>query len=97
MLSVIGQFGEAVGVMLFYRVGEAFEHRAVEKSRSQIMEAVDLRPETVLLDENGTVREVPAGSAVVGNIVADPSRRPHSARRRRCRGREPDRYVTDHR
>ena len=65
----VGQFGEAVGVMLFYRVGEAFEHRAVEKSRGQIMEAVDLRPETVLLDENGTVREVPAGSAVVGNIV----------------------------
>ena len=65
----VGQFGEAVGVMLFYRVGEAFEHRAVEKSRSQIMDAVDLRPETVLLDENGTVREVPASSAVVGNIV----------------------------
>ena len=65
----IGEFGEAVGVMLFYRVGEAFEHRAVEKSRSQIMEAVDLRPETVLLDENGTVREIPAGFAAVGNIV----------------------------
>ena len=65
----IGEFGEAVGVMLFYRVGEAFKHRAVEKSRSQIMEAVDLRPETVLLDENGTVREIPAGSAAVGNIV----------------------------
>ena len=65
----IGEFSEAVGVMLFYRVGEAFEHRAVEKSRSQIMEAVDLRPETVLLDENGTVREIPAGSAAVGNIV----------------------------
>ena len=65
----IGEFGEAVGVMLFYRVGEAFEHRAVEKSRSQIMEAVDLRPETVLLDENGTVREISAGSAAVGNIV----------------------------
>lgn len=65
----IGEFGEAVGVMLFYRVGEAFEHRAVEKSRSQIMEAVDLRPETVLLDENGTVREIPAGSAAVGNIM----------------------------
>ena len=65
----IGEFGEAVGVMLFYRVGEAFEHRAVEKSRSQIMEAVDLRPETVLLDENGTVREISAGSAAAGNIV----------------------------
>ena len=44
---VIGEFPEAVGIMLFYRVGEYFEHRAVERSRSQIMEAVDLRPETV--------------------------------------------------
>ena len=40
----IGEFPEAVGVMLFYRVGEYFEHRAVERSRSQIMEAIDLRP-----------------------------------------------------
>ena len=32
---------------MFYRAGEYFEHRAVEKSRSQIMEAVDLRPEVV--------------------------------------------------
>ena len=35
---------EAVGVMFFYRVGEYFEHRAVEKSRGQIMAAVDMRP-----------------------------------------------------
>ena len=40
-----------------------------EKRRRQIMEAVALRPETVRLDENGTVREIPAGSAAVGNIV----------------------------
>ena len=63
----VGQFGEAVGVMLFYRVGEAFEHRAVEKSRSQIMEAVDLRPETVLLDEtvlSARFRPVPPLSAI---------------------------------
>jgi len=65
----IQEFGEAVGVMLFYRIGEAFEHRAVEKSRSQIMEAVDLRPETVLLSENGGVREIPAENAMVGQII----------------------------
>ena len=41
-----------------------------DHSRSQIMEAVDLRPETVLLDENGAVREIPAGSAAVGNLSA---------------------------
>ena len=66
---VISQYDEAVGVMLFYRIGEAFEHRAVEKSRSQIMEAVDLRPETVLLDENGMVREIPAEEAMAGQII----------------------------
>ncbi len=65
----IRQYDEAVGVMLFYRIGEAFEHRAVEKSRSQIMEAVDLRPETVLLEENGTVREIPAEEAMAGQII----------------------------
>ena len=48
----LGEFPEAVGVMLFYRVGEFFEDRAVDKSRDQIMEAVDLRPETVHLLES---------------------------------------------
>lgn len=43
----VQQFPEAVGVMLFYRVGELFEERAVERSRNQIMDAVDMRPETV--------------------------------------------------
>ncbi len=59
---LINQFGEAVGVMLF-------EHRAVEKSRSQIMEAVDLRPETVLVERGGEVKEVLAENARVGEIV----------------------------
>ena len=66
---VIREYGEAVGVMLFYRIGEAFEHRAVEKSRSQIMDAVDLRPETVLLDEGGSIREIPAESARIGQVI----------------------------
>ena len=55
--------------MLFYRVGETFEHRAVEKSRSQIMEAVDLRPETVLLDENGGFHQLPAPKGTLVNAV----------------------------
>ena len=65
----IRQFDEAVGVMLFYRIGEAFEHKAVERSRSQIMDAVDLRPEVVLLEEGGTTHEIPAEDAVVGQIL----------------------------
>ncbi|MBE6917093.1 MAG: cadmium-translocating P-type ATPase [Ruminococcaceae bacterium] len=63
---VIQEYPEAVGVMLFYRVGRYFEQRAVERSRSQIMEAVDLRPETVLLSD-GTV--IPAAAAKAGDLV----------------------------
>ena len=62
----INEFPEAVGVMLFYRVGEYFEHRAVARSRSQIMEAVDLRPETVILENGHTI---PAEDAKVGDLL----------------------------
>ena len=62
----IGEIPEAVGVMLFYRVGEYFEHRATEGSRKSIMEAVDLRPERVLL-EDGT--ELPAAEATPGMVL----------------------------
>ena len=66
---LIGEFPEAAGVMLFYRVGEYFEHKAVERSRSQIMEAVDLRPEVVQLLDGDTVREIPAAEAQVGDLL----------------------------
>ena len=65
----IGEAPEAVGVMLFYRVGEYFEHRAVERSRNQIMEAVDLRPEVVHLVQGQQVREIPAAQAQVGDLL----------------------------
>lgn len=60
---------EAVGVMLFYRIGEWFEHRAVAKSRSQIMDALDLRPETVGLVQGEEVSMIPAAEAKVGDVV----------------------------
>ena len=63
---LIQEWPEAVGVMLFYRVGEYFEEKAVERSRSQIMEAVDLRPEVVIL-ENG--QTIPAENAKPGDIL----------------------------
>ena len=65
----IGSYTEAVGVMLFYRVGEFFEHRAVERSRSQIMEAVDLRPEVVQLVDGDAVHQIPAAQAKVGDVL----------------------------
>ncbi len=66
---LIGEAPEAVGVMLFYRVGEYFEHRAVARSRSQIMEAVDLRPETVNLLVRGKVRVTPAERVLPGALL----------------------------
>jgi len=65
----IGEYPESVGVMLFYRVGEYFEHRAVERSRSQIMEAVDLRPEVVNLVQGHSVSVIPAEEAQVGDVL----------------------------
>ena len=65
----IGDAPEGVGVMLFYRVGEYFEHKAVERSRSQIMEAVDLRPEVVNLVEGEDIRVIPAEEAQVGDVL----------------------------
>ena len=62
----IREFPEAAGVMLFYRVGEFFEHKAVERSRSQIMEAVDLRPEVVHLVSGETI---PAEECRVGDLL----------------------------
>ena len=63
----INEFPEAVGVMLFYRIGEFFEEKAVARSRSQIMEAVDLRPEVVHLVSGMTVKAIPAADAQPGD------------------------------
>ncbi len=65
----VGDFAEAVGVMLFFQVGELFEHIAVEKSRSQIMEAVDLRPENVQWEHDGKIETIPAEEAEVEDIL----------------------------
>lgn len=74
----IGEFAEGAGVMLFYRIGELFEDIAVERSRSQIMDAVDMRPETVALvtedehehhEHHESIRIIPAGEANPGDIL----------------------------
>ena len=65
----IGDFAEGVGVMLFYRVGEFFEHKAVERSRGQIMDAVDLRPEVVNRVQDEVVQVIPAGEAKTGDLL----------------------------
>ena len=66
---LVGDFAEAVGVMLFFQIGELFEHIAVEKSRSQIMDAVDMRPETVQWEHDGKIETIPAEEAEVEDIL----------------------------
>lgn len=66
---VISEYLEAVGVMLFYRIGEYFEHKAVERSRGQIMDAVDMRPETVTLITSEGTSVIAAEDARTGDIL----------------------------
>ena len=65
----INDSAEAVGVMLFYRIGELFEEKAVERSRGQIMDAVDLRPEVVNLVTGDDIQVIPSEKAQIGNIL----------------------------
>ena len=65
----IGEWTEAVGVILFFRIGELFEHIAVERSRSQIMEAVDMRPEVVNVVHGDHVHETSAKDIKVGTVI----------------------------
>lgn len=60
---------EAVGVIFFYRVGEWFQDRAADRSRDQIMEAVDMRPEVVNLLIGDEVKVIPSEEARVGDIL----------------------------
>ena len=65
----INDSAEAVGVMLFYRIGELFEEKAVERSRGQIMDAVDLRPEVVNLVTGDDIQVIPSEDAQVGDVL----------------------------
>jgi Cd2+/Zn2+-exporting ATPase len=65
----IGQLPEAVGVMLFYSVGEYLQERAVEKSRRSIAELMDLRPEFARVVSGGAERLVEPTAVAVGDLV----------------------------
>lgn len=66
---IIGSYPEAIGVMLFYRIGEYFEDIAVERSRNQIMSAADLRPEVVNRISGDTVTVIAASDAQAGDLL----------------------------
>ena len=67
---IIGEYAEAVGVMLFFQVGIYFEERATERSRNAVMDAVDLRPEEVrLVLSDGSVEVVNPEDVQVGSHI----------------------------
>lgn len=66
----IGEYPEAAGVMLFFQIGSYFEEHATKRSRSAIMEAVDMRPEEVrLVNADGSVTVTAPDAVRIGDLV----------------------------
>lgn len=65
----IGDQPEAVGVMLFYQVGEIFQQAAVTRSRRSIAALMDIRPDYANLQEGGTTRRIAPNQAEIGDVI----------------------------
>ncbi len=65
----IGEFPEAVAVMLFYQVGELFQHYAVDKSRKSIASLMDIRPDFANVEREGNVQKVNPRDVKIGEII----------------------------
>ncbi|MBR4357181.1 MAG: heavy metal translocating P-type ATPase [Butyrivibrio sp.] len=66
----IGEYPEAVAVMLFYQIGELFQSYAVGKSRQSITEMMSIAPEIAnIVGENGEVTEVDPEEVSIGDIL----------------------------
>ena len=63
------EFAEAVFVMLFFQVGELFEHQAEGKSRRAITQLMDIRPDTANVARDGKVMAVPPDTVTVGETI----------------------------
>ena len=66
---VLGEHSEAVGVMLFYQVGELFQSYAVGKSRRSIAQLMDIRPDVANVERDGQVLEVDPDEVAVGETI----------------------------
>ena len=65
----IGEYPEAVAVMLFYQVGEFFQSLAVKRSRKSISDLMDIRPDSATVKWNGVLQVVSPESVAVGEII----------------------------
>ena len=66
---VIGEYPEAVAVMLFYQVGEFFQSLAVKRSRKSISDLMDICPDSATVKRNGVLQVVSPESVAVGEII----------------------------
>lgn len=65
----VGEYSEAVAVMLFYQVGELFQSYAVSRSRQSITELMDICPEYANIEEDGQLKQVEPDDVQVGDII----------------------------
>lgn len=65
----IGEYPEAVAVMLFYQVGEFFQSLAVKRSRKSISDLMDICPDSATVKRNGVLQVVSPESVAVGEII----------------------------
>ncbi len=66
---VLGEYGEGVAVMLLYQVGELFQSYAVGKSRRNITELMDIRPDYANIEVDGELTQVDPDEVEVGSII----------------------------
>ena len=65
----LGDYTEGVAVMLFYQIGELFQSYAVGKSRRNISELMDIRPDYANIEENGELRQVDPDEVEIGSVI----------------------------
>jgi Cd2+/Zn2+-exporting ATPase len=66
---LIGEYPEAVAVMLFYTIGEMFQNSAVQKARKNIKSLLDVRPDSASVIRNGSISVVNPESVAIGEFV----------------------------
>ena len=64
-----GDYTEAVAVMLFYQIGELFQSYAVGKSRKNITEPMDIRPDYANIEKDGKIERVDPDDVSIGSII----------------------------
>ena len=65
----IGEYPEAVAVMLFFRIGECFEDYAVDKSRRSIAELMGIRPDYACVEVDGVLQKFDPNTIPVGTVI----------------------------